>query len=65
MGGMSALGAGLFSMGIPKDSVLQYETALKADQFLLVVHGSDEEVARAKGILDATDSARTEHYAAA
>ena len=65
VGGMSALGAGLFSLGIPKDSILQYETALKADEFLLVVHGSDEEVARAKEILDATDSARTDHFAAA
>ena len=65
VGGMSALGAGLFSMGIPKDSILQYETALKADEFLLVVHGAEEEVARAKGILDASDSARTDHFAAA
>ena len=61
---MSALGAGLFSMGIPKDSIREYETALKADEFLLLVHGADEEVARAKDILDATDSTRTDHFAA-
>src|SRR5271165_6017297 len=30
MGGLSALGAGLFSLGIPKDSILKYETALKS-----------------------------------
>lgn len=65
VGGMSALGAGLFSMGIPKDSILKYETALKADEFLLVVHGADEEVARAKEILAATNSAGTDHFAAA
>jgi hypothetical protein len=29
VGGLSALGAGLYSLGIPKDSVIQYETALK------------------------------------
>ena len=40
VGGLSAIGAGLYSMGIPKDSVLQYETALKTDKFLLMVHGT-------------------------
>jgi hypothetical protein len=34
VGGLSALGAGLFSIGIPKDSVVKYETAVKADKFL-------------------------------
>src|SRR5664279_2651328 len=29
VGGVSALGAGLYSIGIPKDSVMQYEAALK------------------------------------
>ena len=54
VGGLSAIGAGLYSIGIPKDSVLKYETALKADNFLLVAHGTAEEVARAKDILQAT-----------
>jgi hypothetical protein len=53
-GGLSALGAGLFSIGIPKDSVLRYETALKADDFLLVVHNTSEEVERARDILSST-----------
>ncbi len=52
VGGLSALGAGLVSMGIPKDSALKYETALKADKFLLLVHGTADEVNRAKDILD-------------
>src|SRR5580692_4234926 len=30
VGGLSALAAALYSIGIPKDSVIQYETALKA-----------------------------------
>src|SRR5664279_4669069 len=29
VGGLSAIGAGLYSLGIPKDSILQYERALK------------------------------------
>ncbi|MGB9024991.1 MAG: hypothetical protein WCC40_03375, partial [Rhodomicrobium sp.] len=51
-GGLSALGAALYSIGIPKNSVIAYETALKADQFLVMVHGSSEEAARGKAILE-------------
>ncbi len=53
-GGLSAIGAGLYSMGIPKDSVVQYETALKTDQFLLMVHGATAEVAKAAEVLQGT-----------
>ena len=31
VGGLSALGAALYGIGIPKDSVIQYETAVKAE----------------------------------
>ena len=51
VGGFSAIGAGLYGMGIPKDSVVQYEMALKTDKFLLMVHGTASEVAKAKDIL--------------
>ena len=51
VGGLSALGAALYSIGVPKDSVIQYETALKADSFLVMAHGTAEEMARAKTIL--------------
>lgn len=53
-GGLSAIGAGLYGMGIPKDSVVQYEMALKTDKFLLMVHGAAPEVARAKDIIEST-----------
>lgn len=58
VGGVSALGAGLLSMGIPKDSVLQYELSVKSDKLLLVVNGTAAEVAKAKEILDTTQPAR-------
>ncbi len=54
VGGLSVLGAGLYSIGIPKDSVVQYEAALKADKFLLLAHGTVEEVAHARSILQTT-----------
>lgn len=50
-GGLSALGAAFVSIGIPKDSVINYETALKSDKFLLLLHGTSGEVEQAKGIL--------------
>jgi len=36
------VGAGLVSFGIPKDSVLKYDVALKTDKYMLVVHGTPE-----------------------
>lgn len=51
VGGVSALGATLTQIGIPKNQVIKYETALKADRYILIVHGSDEEVARARSVL--------------
>jgi hypothetical protein len=51
VGGLSAIGAALFSIGVPKDSVIQYEAAVKADGFLVMAHGSTEQMARAKAVL--------------
>src|ERR1700727_2293631 len=50
-GGLSAFGAALYSIGIPKDSIIQYETDLKADIFLVMVHGTPDEAVRARAIL--------------
>jgi len=55
-GGLSALGAGLYSIGIPKDSVLTYETAVRADKFVLVAHGTPEDVDHARKILETTQT---------
>jgi hypothetical protein len=54
VGGVTAVGAGLMSIGIPKDSVIKYDAALKTDKFLLVVHGTAAEVEKAKEILRGT-----------
>ena len=55
VGGVSALGAGLASIGIPKDSVLKYEVALKTDKYLLIVLGTEDAVAAAKNIIAGTE----------
>ncbi len=65
VGGLSAFGAGLVSMGIPKDSVIQYETQIKAGKFALIAHGSASDVSRAKGILAATKHQGIQEHAAA
>ncbi len=52
-GGLGAVGAALYGMTIPKNSVLRYETAWKAGKYLLIAHGSADEVARARAVLGA------------
>jgi uncharacterized membrane protein len=64
VGGLSALGAGLFSIGIPKDSVVKYEAALKSDKFLLLAHGTADEVARARNIMQTTHPVEVAVHAA-
>ena len=51
VGGLSALGAALTQVGVPKDQVIKYEAALKVDKYLLVVHGSADEQERARSVL--------------
>ncbi len=58
VGGLSALWGALFSIGIPKDSVIQYEEALKTEAFLVVAHGPAEEMERAKTTLEASGPTR-------
>lgn len=50
-GGMTVIGAALNNLGISKDSVLNYETALKSSKFILLAHGTAEEVAHAQRII--------------
>jgi hypothetical protein len=58
VGGISALAAAFYSIGIPRDSVIQYETALNTDDFLVMAHGPAAEIARAKTILGTVNPAR-------
>ena len=51
IGGVMAIGAALNNLGIPKDSVGNYDTALKSQKFILMAHGTAEEVARAQSII--------------
>jgi len=65
VGGLSAIGAALYSIGVPKDSVIEYETAVKSDSFLVMAHGPEAEIARAKTILGTVKPSRLDVHTAA
>lgn len=48
VGGLSVLGAALYSLGIPKNSVLKYETEIKAGKYLLLMTASMREIETAE-----------------
>jgi hypothetical protein len=54
VGSGSALFAALVGLGIPKDTVVQYENEVKAGRFLVLAQGAQEEVTRAREILRAS-----------
>jgi hypothetical protein len=62
-GSLTALGAGLYNIGIPKNSAVQYETEVKNGKLLLVVHGTADEVERAKDLLHQTRAQTIAIYA--
>ena len=62
VGGLSAIGASLASIGVPKDSIVRYETALKIGKFVLIAHGTLEEATRAKEILSHGKPDSLEHH---
>ncbi len=65
VGGVSAAGAGLFSLGIPKDSVLKYDVALKSDAYLLLFHGGHDEAVRVENLLVKSGPTSLDIHAAA
>jgi len=53
-GSLTAFGAALYSIGVPRNSIINYETAVnKMKKFLLIVHGTHDEIKRASDILNA------------
>ncbi|GEA52264.1 membrane protein [Vibrio inusitatus NBRC 102082] len=54
-GSMTALGGALMSVGIPKDSVIKYEAAIKTDKYLVVMDLDEDEIERSKELLSKHD----------
>ena len=63
VGAVGALVGALSAVGIPKDSVVRYETELKANKFLLVVQGDAGEIEHARELLKTSNSESVDHYA--
>ncbi|SDU18709.1 hypothetical protein SAMN05444156_2485 [Verrucomicrobium sp. GAS474] len=62
VGGLSAIGAGLVGMGIPKDSIVQYETALKAGNFIVIAHGTEGDATLARATIKRTSPEGAQDY---
>lgn len=61
-GSFGVIGGALASLGVPEDSLVEYETALKAGSFLVLAHGTEAEVQRAKELLAQTPATRVDSY---
>ena len=62
MGAFSALGASLYSLGIPHDSILRYETVLSAGKFVLIAQGSEAETEHARKLLHQSGADSLDHH---
>lgn len=52
VGSLGALGAALSKLGASHDQVIKYESAIKSDKYVLMIHGSTEEISIANDILN-------------
>jgi hypothetical protein len=48
VGGLSALGAGLHSIGIPKYRIMEYEKALVSDKIIVIAHGKADDITQSQ-----------------
>lgn len=62
VGGLSAVGGALASLGIPKDSVVRYETALRFGKVVLITYGTSDDAIRAKAILGRSQPDAVDHH---
>jgi uncharacterized membrane protein len=62
---VGVVGAAFAGAGIPKDSVVKYETAIRGGKFVVAVHGTAAEVDRARSVLAAKGTPDVATYASA
>ena len=63
IGSLGALHAGLYDIGIPKESVCQYETALKNDLCIVFARGPVDKMAEVKRVFSLSKAVEiTVHY---
>ena len=62
---MGGILSGLSAWGISKQQILKYEEYVKAGSYVLVAHGSPEEVAQAQNLLQGTGATEVNVHSAA
>jgi hypothetical protein len=62
---VSGLLGWLVSLGISKEKILKYESAVKAGKFLVIAHGSSESIVKAREILAKSQPEELEAHAPA
>jgi hypothetical protein len=60
--GLNVIGTALFCAGIPRDKAAKYESAVKADGFLIKARGSSDKMVRARIILSRTDPILLDYF---
>ena len=60
VGGLSSLGGALYALGVPRDNVIKYESAVRVDGVLVIAHGTEAEIARAKTVMQMVEHLRLE-----
>jgi hypothetical protein len=61
-GGTAAIVGALSAIGVPKNSIVRYETDIKADKFVVFVHGNSEITDKAREILANGADGKVETY---
>jgi len=59
VGGASALVGALMEVGMSKDQAIKYETALKADKFVLMVHGDKADADKVASLIQGSHAWET------
>jgi len=62
VGSLSAIGAGLYSLGVPRDAILRYETELKSGKFIVIAHIPPVESDQTRKIINDTSPESLEEH---
>lgn len=62
VGGLGVLGGALASIGVPKNSILEYETQIKAGRFLVIARDAKGELDSARAALESTNHQGVMHH---
>jgi hypothetical protein len=60
-GDTNALAGAMSAIGIPKESASRYETALNANEFILVAHGDEQDVCRVGELIETSGLVNFDH----